>query len=67
VRRSLLLWSADTDPWRDKDAFERLIERFMLVGFTDFIALSPPPERADVLDHFTEDVLPNLPRERTSS
>jgi alkanesulfonate monooxygenase SsuD/methylene tetrahydromethanopterin reductase-like flavin-dependent oxidoreductase (luciferase family) len=67
VRRSLLLWSADTDPWKDKDAFERIIERFIPVGFTDFIALSPPPECADVLDHFTENVLPNLPRGTTSS
>jgi alkanesulfonate monooxygenase SsuD/methylene tetrahydromethanopterin reductase-like flavin-dependent oxidoreductase (luciferase family) len=67
VRRSLLLWSADTDPWKDKGAFERLIERFIAVGFTDFIALSPPSEQSDVLDHFTQNVLPTLRRERASS
>jgi alkanesulfonate monooxygenase SsuD/methylene tetrahydromethanopterin reductase-like flavin-dependent oxidoreductase (luciferase family) len=67
VRRSLLLWSADTDPWKDKDAFERIIERFIPVGFTDFVALSPPSQRTDMLDHFTENVLPTLRRERTES
>jgi len=57
VRRSLLLWSADADPWAAKGAFERLIERFSPLGFSDFIALMPLPERTEVLDHFTDTVL----------
>ena len=61
VRRSLLLWSADADPWTAKGAFERLMERFSALGFTDFIALMPLPEQADILDHFTDAVL-GIPR-----
>ena len=57
VRRSLLLWSADADPWASKGAFEQLIARFAPLGFSDFIALMPLPEHAEVLDHFTDSVL----------
>src|SRR5262249_967265 len=56
LRRSLLLWSADADPWKAKGAFERLIERFAPLGFSDFVALMPRPEHSDVLDHFTDTV-----------
>jgi alkanesulfonate monooxygenase SsuD/methylene tetrahydromethanopterin reductase-like flavin-dependent oxidoreductase (luciferase family) len=57
VRRSLLLWSSDADPWAAKGAFERLIERFAPLGFSDFIALMPQPEHAEILDHFTDTML----------
>jgi alkanesulfonate monooxygenase SsuD/methylene tetrahydromethanopterin reductase-like flavin-dependent oxidoreductase (luciferase family) len=62
VRRSLLLWSAAADPWAAKGAFERLIERFSPLGFSDFIALMPQPVHTEVLDHFTDTVL----RERSA-
>lgn len=50
LRRSLLLWSAEADPWAAKGAFERLIERFVPLGFSDFIALMPLPQDTDVLE-----------------
>jgi alkanesulfonate monooxygenase SsuD/methylene tetrahydromethanopterin reductase-like flavin-dependent oxidoreductase (luciferase family) len=57
LRRSLLLWSGDADPWAAKGAFEQLIERFTPLGFSDFIALMPTPDQTAVLDHFTDTVL----------
>jgi alkanesulfonate monooxygenase SsuD/methylene tetrahydromethanopterin reductase-like flavin-dependent oxidoreductase (luciferase family) len=57
VRRSLLLWSPDTDPWKTKGAFERLIEQFVPLGFTDLIAMMPKPADLAALDHFTDTVL----------
>jgi len=67
VRRSLLLWSGDADPWAAKGAFERLIERFAPLGFSDFIALMPLPEHTEVLDHFTDTVLPDRNAGRSPS
>jgi alkanesulfonate monooxygenase SsuD/methylene tetrahydromethanopterin reductase-like flavin-dependent oxidoreductase (luciferase family) len=59
VRRSLLLWSRDADPWEAKGAFERMLDRFIPLGFSDFVAFLPPPERVDALDHFSDTVLRN--------
>jgi alkanesulfonate monooxygenase SsuD/methylene tetrahydromethanopterin reductase-like flavin-dependent oxidoreductase (luciferase family) len=67
LRRSLLLWSVYTDPWKAKGMLERLIERFLTLGFTDFIAFPPNPEAMHILDHFTETVLPSLHDEHTGS
>lgn len=61
VRRSLLLWhTGGCNPWAHKGALLEIVERFSDVGFTDFIAFSPPEDRGDVLDHVTSELLPAL-------
>jgi hypothetical protein len=37
-----------------------MVERFSPLGFTDFIAFSAAPDRQDVFDHASSEVLPML-------
>jgi alkanesulfonate monooxygenase SsuD/methylene tetrahydromethanopterin reductase-like flavin-dependent oxidoreductase (luciferase family) len=56
LRRSLLIGPVSPDPWAHDNSLQDVIERFRPLGFTDFIAFSPPPEASDVYDHVTQEL-----------
>ncbi len=60
IRRSLLVGPGNPDPWAHNDALIEVVERFSPLGFTDFVAFSPPPEQLSVYDHVTQHVLAAL-------
>lgn len=63
LRRSLLIGPVSPDPWAHDHSLEEVVERFLPLGFTDFIAFSPPPEASGVYDQVTQQ-LPAIRRMR---
>lgn len=66
LRRSLLLLKTGSlpepglDAWASRDAFERIVSRFVEVGMREFVVFWPRQERLDVFEHVATQVLPAL-------
>lgn len=59
LRRSLLLFEA-LDAWTAPDAFERVVDRFLEIGFRDFVVFWPGDDRRHLLEDVAMRVIPRL-------
>ncbi len=65
LTRSLLLLDDAVDVWSDDATLKSVVERFVPLGFTEFVLYPPPRPQWDRIDHLARTVLPDLRQSRT--
>jgi alkanesulfonate monooxygenase SsuD/methylene tetrahydromethanopterin reductase-like flavin-dependent oxidoreductase (luciferase family) len=60
LTRSLLLLDDVVDVWSDDATLPNIVERFVPLGFTEFVLYPPPRPQWDRIDHLARAVLPGL-------
>ena len=59
LRRSLFLVGA-MDAWATPDALEKIVQRFVEIGISEFVLFWPPDEYLNLFEHVATEVIPAL-------